>query len=115
VENEQEAVNLTAQQHLLRDYVWDVEGREVTMDPESLGGCNVHEAYVTQAGVCEHFERIHGGALVPPEQRVIPKPEEVTGWHAAVNPLHDGVEVPEAVVYPPTSTSKGDCSESDSN
>jgi hypothetical protein len=107
VESEEEAANLTAQRHLLRDYTWDVDGREVTMEPDDLGGCTVHEAYVARNSACEHFERTRGGALVPLEQRVETEPEQVTGWKRAVDPEQDEVEAPEPVAYP-----EGEVSES---
>lgn len=100
VESEEEAANLTAQRHLFEDYVWDVDGGEVTVRPEDLGGCTVHEAYVAREMCgCEHFERTPGGALVPLEARKTTTPEELTGWKAPAD-VQDDVEVPAAVVYP---------------
>lgn len=99
-DGEADMLNVTAQQHLMQDFAWDVDGVTVNVDTNQLGGCDVHDAYVLPTGTCVHFERTPGGALVPPEDRVETKAEEVTGWKPPVDPEEDATPTPEAVVYP---------------
>lgn len=101
--DEADIANVTAQRHLIEDYTWDVDGRDVQIAVEDLGGCDVHNSYVIRQGTCPHFERTAGGALVPPEQRVETEPEDIKGWKPPVDPTskaQEDIEIPAAVAYP---------------
>lgn len=100
-DGEADMLNVTAQRHLIDDFQWDVDGKPADLDTRLLGACDVHEAYVLRTGVCVHFERVAGGALVAPEDRVETTPEQVTGWRPAVDPTDTAVAVPDPVSYEP--------------
>lgn len=89
VESEDEAANLIAQQHLMHDYVWDVDGEEVRVDLAELGACKVHDSYVLPGGSCGQFERSAGGALDPEpggERDAAPEAGGLAGWNPARDP-----------------------------